>query len=298
MKLDRCDEDAYVQAIRLFGLLGKRSEACEQYDKCQNQLADELEVEPSDETTRLYEQIKYGMFQVSPNRLRINNLPPDLTSFVGRGRELEEINLLLEDPNCRLLTLVGPGGVGKTRLAIAVAAQQMEAFPNGACFVPLAGVSSVESIVPSILQALDLKQAEQGDLNQQLVDFLHAKELILILDNFEHLVEGAGLVSELLEQAPRLIILVSSRQRLGLQVEWVFEVNGLSYPSGKDAQNLAGYEAVMLFQQRLHQVKPRRDAIPGGPERGGPHLPDRGGLAIGGRAGGLGGAAEVDRAGG
>ena len=257
LKLDPCDEEAHVQAIRLFGLLGKRAEACEQYKKCRKQLADELEVEPTDETTRLYEQIKYGMFQVSPNRLRINNLPPDLTSFVGRGREMEEINLLLEDPNCRLLTLVGPGGVGKTRLAIAVAAQQMEAFPNGACFVPLAGVSSVESIVPSILQALDLKQAEQGDLNQQLVDFLHDKELILILDNFEHLVDGAGLVSELLEQAPGLIILVSSRQRLGLQAEWAFEVNGLSYPTGKDTQNLAAYEAVMLFQQRLHQVKPR-----------------------------------------
>ena len=253
---------------------------------------------PSDETTRLYEQIKYGMFQVSPNRLRINNLPPDLTSFVGRGRELEEINLLLEDPNCRLLTLVGPGGVGKTRLAIAVAAQQMEAFPNGACFVPLAGVSSVESIVPSILQALGLKQSEQGDLKQQLFDYLRDKELILLLDNFEHLVEGAGLVSELLEQAPQLIMLVTSRQRLGLQAEWAFEVNGLYYPKGKDTQNLAGYEAVMLFQQRLHQVKPRTTLFQDDLTGGEPHLPDRRGPAIGGRAGSLGGAQEVDRAGG
>jgi len=257
LELDPCHEDAYIQAIRLFGLLGKRTEACELYEKCREQLADELEVEPTDETTRLYEQIKYGMFQVSANRLRINNLPPDLTSFVGRGRELDEINLLLEDPNCRLLTLVGPGGVGKTRLVIAAAGQQMEAFPNGACFVPLAGVSSVESIVPSILQALGLKQAEQVDLKQQLINYLQDKELIIILDNFEHLVEGAGLVSELLEQALHLITLVTSRQRLGLQAEWVFEVNGLSYPTGKAVQDLAAYEAVMLFQQRLHQVKPR-----------------------------------------
>jgi predicted ATPase/DNA-binding SARP family transcriptional activator len=269
LELDPCDEEAYVQALRLLGSMGKRSEACELYEKCRELLADELGVEPTEETSHLYEQIKYGVFHVAPSRqsLRINNLPTDLTSFVGRVRELEEINALIEDPTCRLLSLVGPGGVGKTRLAIAATSHQLEAFPHGACFVPLAGTNSIELIIPAVLQSLGLKQAEQGDLRDQLTSYLKDKELVLVLDNFEHLIEGANLVNEILQHSPGIMILVTSRQRLGLQAEWAFEVNGLSYPSGKAVQDLAAYEAVQLFTARLRQVKPRQtvftDDLPG-----------------------------------
>ncbi len=268
LKLDPCREESYTQAMRLYASLGMRSEACEQYEKCRELLANELGVEPAEETTRLYEQIKYGVFLAAPSldKLRINNLPPNLTSFVGREQELKEINSLIEDPACRLLTLVGPGGVGKTRLAIAAAGQQLEAFPHGACFVPLAGISSIEAIVPTILKMLGLlraeqvelkEQAESGDLKQQLIDYLRDKELILLLDNFEHLVEGAGMVTEILQKATAIMVLITSRQRLGLQAEWLFEVNGLSYPSGKAGQDLAAYDSVQLFTARLHQVKTR-----------------------------------------
>ncbi len=269
LKLDPCIEAAHVQAMRLYAALDKRSEACEQYKKCVDVLANVLGVEPTEQTTRLYEQIKYGVFQAAPSRqsLRINNLPTDLTSFVGRERELDEINVLIEDPTCRLLTLVGPGGVGKTRLAIAAASRQLEAFPYGACFVPLVGINSVELIIPAVLQTLGLKQAEQGDLKEQLTSYLKDKELVLVLDNFEHLIEGVAVVTEILQQAPGVMVLVTSRQRLGLQAEWVFEVNGLSYPSGNAVQDLADYESVQLFTQRLHQVKPRhsiiKDDLPG-----------------------------------
>ena len=259
LELDPCLEDAHTQAIRLLGILGKRSEACAQYEKCRQHLNDDLGVEPSDETTRLYEQIKYSLFQMSPDRqrTRINNLPPNLTSFVGRERELMEINNLLEDPSCRLLSLIGPGGVGKTRLAIAVAGQQMEAFLHGACFVPLAGTGSVEFIVPTILENLNITPVTQSDIKEQLIGYLRDKEMVLVLDNFEHLVEGAGLVAEILQQAPGVMLLVTSRQRLGLQAEWLFEVYGLSYPPGKAVQDLAAYDSVQLFTQRLHQLKTR-----------------------------------------
>ncbi len=263
LKLDPCSEESYTQAMKLLATLGMRSEACEQYEKCRQVLATELGVEPMEETTRLYEQIKYGVFQAAPSRRtqRINNLPTNLTSFVGRERELVEIDTLIEDPNCRLLTLVGPGGVGKTRLVITAANRQLEAFPSGACFVPLAGTNSFEGIVPSILQSLNLNPTGEGDLKKQLMDYLRDKDLVLMLDNFEHLLEGAAVVTEILQQAPGVMVLVTSRQRLGLLAEWVFEVNGLSYPTGKGKQDLVAYEAVMLFQQRLHQVKPRHSII-------------------------------------
>lgn len=249
--------------MQLYAAQGQRSEACEQYEKCREILNDELGVEPTGETTRLYEQIKYGLFQIASYRqsTRVNNLPTNLTSFVGREQELVEIDGLVTDPACRLLTLVGPGGVGKTRLAIAAASRQLEAFPHGACFVALAGVSSIEGIVPSILQALELQLSREGDLKKQLMDFLREKELVVVLDNFEHLLEGAGIVTELLKNSPGIMILVTSRQRLGLQAEWIFEVNGLSYPRGKDAREIRSYEAVKLFTQRLHQFKPRHTLV-------------------------------------
>ncbi len=260
LDIDPYREEAHQDAMKLLATLGMRAEACAQYEKCRVGLVEEIGVEPADETTRLYEKIKYGGFLPVPSSQAThhNNLPAYLTSFVGRKQELDELSALLEDPACRLLTLVGPGGVGKTRLAVAAASLQHTTFTNGACFVVLAHTSSVSFIVPAILQALDLKQADQGDLFDQLVGYLSDKELILILDNFEQLIEGASLVNEILVRCPGVVIMVTSRQCLDLQSEWQFELNGLSYPAEPASNNLAGYEAIQLFTERLHQVKPRK----------------------------------------
>ncbi len=261
ISLDPCREAAYAQGMKAYADLGQRAEACQLYEQCKQVLEQELDLEPMEETTRLYEQVKYGLYQpATAHGVRLNNLPTQLTSFVGREHELSEIHSLLEDPACRLLSLVGPGGVGKTRLAIAAAAQLSDNFPNGACFVSLVGVSSSDGIVPAILQALGDKSTA-GDLKKHLLDFLRDKELVLILDNFEHLLKGAGLTTEILQNAPGVLLLVTSRQRLGMQAEWVFEVSGLSYPTNKDTHELGSFEAVKLFTQRLHQLKPHHSLV-------------------------------------
>ena len=198
---------------------------------------------------------------------RTHRLPPQTTAFLGRTQELVDIRrLLLDEADCRLLTLVGPGGAGKTRLALAAATQALDAFPGGAGFASLASVSEAASIVPTIAEALRFRFYGQTDPKDQLLDYLSQKQLLLVLDNLEHLLDGAHLLSEMLARAPQVVVLATSRERLQLQEEWVYRVRGLSYPAG-DELTLKGpadsgtsdanaYTAVQLFLQRARQAEP------------------------------------------
>src|SRR5215470_3813745 len=212
------------------------------------------------------------------------NLPAQPTALIGRAQEVAAVAALLLRPGVRLLTLAGPGGVGKTRLALQVAADLLDAhprllpapsetapspalsvvngdaglFPDGVWFVALASVSSPSQIASRIGDALHLDFAGQADHTTQLLSHLHGRHLLLVLDNFEHLLDGADLVSTILAHAPHLTMLVTSRERLNLQAEWLFEVDGLAYPP-EDAHGpddaLAGYSAVELFVQRAQQMQ-------------------------------------------
>jgi serine/threonine protein kinase/DNA-binding SARP family transcriptional activator len=196
-----------------------------------------------------------------------NNLPPQTTLFIGREEELADIRrLLLDEPDCRLLTLVGPGGIGKTRLALAAAAQAIEAFPNDVYFVSLAPISGPEFIVPAIAEALRFTFYGSTDPKDQLLDYLSQKQLLLVVDNFEHLLDGADLLSDILSHAPDVTLLATSRERLNLQEEWSYEVQGMAYPvlenepaGGPAAKRpaLQDYSAVQLFLQRARRVKTR-----------------------------------------
>ena len=154
-----------------------------------------------------------------------STLPIQANPFVGRQAELARIAQLLARPVSRLITLVGPGGIGKTRLAMEAARQHLGLFPDGVYFVPLAPVESAHVLASVIAEALSVSLAGSETASTQLVRAVRDKRLLLVLDNFEHLLEGATLLSELLG-ATNLKLLVTSRERLNLQEEWVEEVTG------------------------------------------------------------------------
>lgn len=180
------------------------------------------------------------------------------TSFIGRREELAKIAHILQDPSCRLLTLLGPGGVGKTRLALEVAERHTNAYADGVAFVSLASISIPSQIVPTIGTTLQLTFGSETDPKAHLIAYLRERHLLLILDNFEHLLGGTDLVYTILQGAPDVKILVTSRERLNLQAEWLFNIEGLSYPAteGQNRTGLANYSAVELFVQRATQVQP------------------------------------------
>jgi WD40 repeat protein/predicted ATPase len=191
-------------------------------------------------------------------------LPFQPTSFIGRDAELAEIATMLSDPACRLLTLLGPGGIGKTRLAIQVAAGHTATFADGVAFVALTSVGTPSQIVSAIGVALNLSFAGQPDPTAHLLGYLRERHMLLVLDNFEHLLDGADLVSDILAGAPQVTLLITSRERLNLRTEWVFDVEGLSFPHQdphtsampQSLADLTNYSAVQLFVQRARQVEP------------------------------------------
>lgn len=259
LELDPWHEEAHRQLMRAFALDGNRSAVLRQYETFRQLLAAELGVEPEQETTRLFAAIKSGEWtpKQTVSNEPLGNLPVSLTPFVGRERELAELVDNLENPNCRLVTLAGLGGVGKTRLAAQAALQAASAYADGVCLVPLAPLQSAEFIVPAIAQALAFSFAGQTDPKEQLLNYLRAKDILLVLDNLEHLLpEVAALLLEILQNAKWVTLLVTSRMHLNMLGEWVYELEGLDYPRPDEvvANDAANYSAVTLFLLHARRV--------------------------------------------
>ncbi len=239
-------EWAHRQMMLLLARNDQRAEALRQYQTCCDILMEDLGIDPSPETTALYERIRAAV------DIRRHNLPVPTAPFVGRARELAQIQAQLVRPSCRLLTLVGPGGIGKTRLALQIAETAVGTTLNGIFFVPLAAVPTPEFIIPAIAEAVEFTFAGSAAPKTQLLNFLQAKEMLLVLDNFEHLLKGSQLLAEMSQALPDVKLLVTSRERLNLQTEWTYEVGPLPLANELDEQPA---DALRLFVQMAQRAQ-------------------------------------------
>jgi len=183
------------------------------------------------------------------------HIPIPSSPLIGRETELSTLLQMLEDTQCRLVTITGMGGIGKTRLAIETASAAKDNFADGVGFIELAGLNSPDFLVSVIANALSLNLAGSQDPQKQLLNTLRDKELLLVLDNAEILLPDVGLFVEMINSAPFLKLLVTSRERLNTQWEWVFEIQGLPVPLVEDIENMDQSNSVALFIQRARQVK-------------------------------------------
>ncbi len=246
-------EEAHRQAMLLLARMGQTSAALAQYESCRRILQAELAVEPSHETKTLRARL------AAIAQLPTPSLPASTTPFIGRTTQLAELTQLLANHDCRLITLLGQGGMGKTRLALEtardVATAQQRRFLHGVCFVPLVGVATLPQLVAALGHALALPFQPHSTPESQLLHYLQDKELLLVLDNFEQLVNEpvAAFVRQLLDRAPALKLLITSRVRLHLQGEQLYGMQGLAVPitatqsATPSVAEVATYSSVQLF---------------------------------------------------
>ena len=264
-KQDHLAEDAVQVIMRCQYALGQRQKAVESYQAFAKHLDAELAIAPLEQTRALAESIRIASLtitekptaekQAHPQTLRttnkLRNLPTERSSFIGRETLLADISQFLEE-GCRLITLVGSGGMGKTRLAMKVMLEHAQQFADGAVFVPLDTAHNTAEMAQQILTVLDIQQTDDAP-NQQIIDNLKHQNLLLILDNLEQIPDAADLIHLMLENAPSISMLATSRQILGLQAEQIVEVGGMAIPQKQDADS-EQLESVQLFLRAARRV--------------------------------------------
>lgn len=263
--LDPLREAAYRHQMRLHVQQGRRNEALRTYQKCRDMLEKELGVEPEPETEQLYQQILAGELetrreikpQTAVSTSQRDNLPATTNPFIGRDAELAQLSQRLQADDNRLISLIGLGGAGKSRLALEAAKANRAHFADGVYFVSLASVQRVEGILTAVATALGLYLQKDLPLQEQLIAHFKPRQQLLVIDNLEHLMDGSRYLLAWLQQAPRLTLLVTSRERLNLQAEDLFRLDGLPVPPTDELDQASHYAAVRLFCDRAYRLQKR-----------------------------------------
>jgi predicted ATPase/DNA-binding SARP family transcriptional activator len=262
---DPLQEEAYVGLMHAFAMSGQRPQALSAFQALKKVLSQKLGAEPDPRHMLLYQEILSGRFP-PPHALPLldshssprHNLPNPLSTFVGREKEVEQVKLLAS--RSRLVTLTGSGGVGKTQLAIRVAQEMQSDYPDGVWLVALDSLSKPRLVPYVVAGVFGVSEEGEGTVLENLKESLWTKQLLLVLDNCEHLVEAcARLVDTLLQACPHLRILTTSREALGIKGESLFPVPSLSLPDAHTLppiSSLLQFEAVRLFVERAQSVQP------------------------------------------
>jgi predicted ATPase/DNA-binding SARP family transcriptional activator/DNA-binding CsgD family transcriptional regulator len=275
LSVEPTGEEAHAHLMRLHAYSGRRQEALLQYEHLARVLSDRFGTEPGVTTRRLRDEIAAGAFPSSPplpgdyqqegaSYLGRHNLPPPRTSFVGREREMIEVKRSLS--TTRLLTLTGAGGSGKTRLAIEVVRDLVGSYADGVWLIELAPLADPELVPQAVAGALGAQEQSGRPLLESLLDTLGDKEMLLLLDNCEHLIDAmARLTTDLLHCCPRTRVLATSRERLGVIGELTWPVPSLSVPGAEEAptvEEIEGYESARLFVDRASMGHPGFELTP------------------------------------
>ena len=238
---------------------GRQVEALDVYQAGRSTLVEELGIEPGPELQRLERRIlNQDPALAAPSAMiAAARLPTPPTPLIGREREIDEVAVLLRRPEVRLLTLTGPGGTGKTRLALQAATELFHAFADGVVFVSLAPLQDPALVLPTAAQALGVGATSGDTLAEDLARALRNRELVLVFDNFEHLLTAAPAAAEITADAAGVKLLVTSRAPLRLSAEHVYPVSPLTTPTGaEDVERLRQCESVALFEARAQAVRP------------------------------------------
>ncbi len=259
------EEKAYRTLMVLFYLSGQRNEALHYYKKCEHVLRQELDIKPAKDTIQLYQDIRCGQVQTQidsiiksktvEKRTSKLDIPKPVSPFYGRKKEMNVIYEQLENPDCRLLTILGSGGIGKTRLALEIARTVESLYLDGIFFLSMLEIHSQKMIYHALAYIIDYDFDSSTDLARQLSAYLRNKKVLLILDDFEHLAEQCTVLDEILKFSSALTIIVTSRVRLRLHDEWCIDLRGFILPQPSPEKELLQNAAVQLFLHAGKKVK-------------------------------------------
>jgi predicted ATPase len=251
VQLDDLSEAGNQHVMQLLALMDRRGEAMAQYDAFWHSLAVQMGAEPGIETKALYQHLCDEEMGAS-----LWHLPASLTPIVGRRHELDDLWGLLRNPRVRLICIQGPGGSGKTRLALEAASRLRYSFRDGVHFVSLSALGAGSSLLAAVAERLGFTFREGSDPKRQLLDYMRNKKVLLVLDSFETVVESAGLIAELLSASQGSKALVTSRVRLNLSGERVYPLEGMRVPPSDTEGQMRDYSSVELFMEAAQRVKP------------------------------------------